>query len=81
MKNRLVVLTIAMPWSYGSLASLIIPPVRLYLCGNILLLGAAVSHTWAIRRTRQTIAETTDGPLRTAAPTCHCEKRHSDPRT
>ena len=37
---------------YGSLASLIILLVWLYLCGNILLLGAAVSHTWVIRRTR-----------------------------
>ena len=37
---------------YGSLASLIILLVWLYLCGNILLLGAAVSRTWVIRRTR-----------------------------
>ena len=36
----------------GSLASLIILLVWLYLCGNILLLGAAVSRTWVIRRTR-----------------------------
>ena len=36
---------------YGSLASLIILLVWLYLCGNILLLGAAVSRTWVIRRT------------------------------
>ena len=37
---------------YGSLVSLIILLVWLYLCGNILLLGAAVSRTWVIRRTR-----------------------------
>ena len=37
---------------YGSLASVIILLVWLYLCGNILLLGAAVSRTWVIRRTR-----------------------------
>ena len=37
---------------YGSLASLIILLVWLYLCGNIMLLGAAVSRTWVIRRTR-----------------------------
>ena len=37
---------------YGSLASLIILLVWLYLCGNILLIGAAVSRTWVIRRTR-----------------------------
>ena len=36
---------------YGSLASVIILLVWLYLCGNILLLGAAVSRTWVIRRT------------------------------
>ena len=37
---------------YGSLASLIILLVWLYLCGNILLLGVAVSRTWVIMRTR-----------------------------
>ena len=34
---------------YGSLASLIVLLVWLYLCGNILLLGAVVSRVWHLR--------------------------------
>jgi membrane protein len=37
---------------YGSLASMIILLVWLYLCGNILLLGAVVSHVVVVRTQR-----------------------------
>ena len=38
---------------YGSLASIIILLVWLYLCGNILLLGAVMNRVW---RQRQSLA-------------------------
>ena len=42
---------------YGSLASLIILLVWLYLCGNILLLGAVVGRVMENRRKRRTIVQ------------------------
>jgi membrane protein len=38
---------------YGSLASLIILLVWLYFCGNILLLGAVISHVLVLRTRRR----------------------------
>ena len=45
---------------YGSLASVIILMVWLYLCGNILLLGSVFNRVWYRRRLRRR-AERTAG--------------------